>query len=165
MVSAPIFVPSHITTYGAAHTIVSLAPVLLGLYLFLVKGTIDLKNPLGKAYWATAMIGTLTGLFIFHHGGFGPPHAVTIFMAVILLIAAVARWLPFSHKVEVICLSLSYFFLWFFTTTETLTRFPAAKPFAPSPEAIELAPVRVVLLLILVAGIWLQLRKPKAAAA
>lgn len=156
----PAFVPSHITTFGAVHTLISFLPVLIGLYLYLFKGTIDLKAPLGKAYWLTAMVGTITGVFIFHHGGFGPPHIVSLLMALIMLVAvgAVHVFKTRTRTIEIICLSVSYFFLWFFTTTEGLTRFPVAKPFSPSPEATELLPVRGVLFLLLIIGIVLQLR-------
>ncbi len=154
------FVPSHITPFGAAHTAVSMLPVLIGLYLYLVKGTIDLKTIPGKTYWGLSLIGAISALFIFHHGGFGPGHVVSIAMIVTLLLAALVTWIvkTKTRTLEIIFVALSYFFLWFFVTTETLTRFPVARPFASDPAAPALIPVRLPLLVIMVVGIVLQIR-------
>ncbi len=159
----PAFVPSHITWFGAAHTAVSMLPVLIGLYLYIAKGTIDLKTGLAKIYWVLSLIGAISALFIFHHGGFGPGHAVSIAMIVVLLLAALVAWVmkTKTRTIEIILTSLSYFFLWFFVTTETLTRFPVAKPFASDPAAPSLIPVRVGMLIIMTVGIVLQIRAEK----
>ncbi|MDC7684971.1 hypothetical protein PQU92_16930 [Asticcacaulis sp. BYS171W] len=163
--SVAAFVPSTITLYGAAHTALSCVPLFLGGYLYLTKGTIRLDTELGKLYFWTALIGAVTGITIFHHGGPGIPHVVSALFIVLLLAAIGAKYLAFTRlkprTIEIVGLSITYFFLWFFTTTEGLTRLPAGKPFSPSPEAPELAPVRGVLLLLLIAGIWWQLRAEK----
>ncbi|ESQ81135.1 hypothetical protein [Asticcacaulis sp. YBE204] len=163
--SIAAFVPSTITLYGAVHTAISFIPLFIGGYLYVTKGTIDLRTELGKIYFGSALIGAVTGITIFHHGGPGIPHIVSALFIVLLLAAAGAKYLSFTRfkarTIEIISLSVTYFFLWFFTTTEGLTRLPAGKPFSPSPEAPELAPVRGVLLLLLIAGIWWQLRAEK----
>ena len=159
----PAFVPSHITWFGATHTAVSLLPVLIGLYLYIAKGKIDLKTGLGKAYWGLSLIGAISALFIFHHGGFGPGHIVSIAMIVVLLLAALVAWIvkTKTRTLEIIFVALSYFFLWFFVTTETLTRIPVAKPFASDPAAPALIPVRLGMLVLMVIGIVLQVRADK----
>lgn len=156
------FTPSIITTYGAIHTGISVLPILIGLYLYAAKATIRLSTPLGKAYWATAFVGAVTGITIFHHGGPGVPHVLSVIFLLLLAAAAAPKIAGFGvlkpRTVEVTALSTTYFLLWFFTTTEGLTRFPVGKPFAPAPEAAELIPVRAALLIMLVAGVWLQRR-------
>ncbi|UDF03331.1 hypothetical protein [Asticcacaulis sp. AND118] len=163
------FVPSVITTYGAIHTAISCVPLFLGGYLYLTKGTIRLDTELGRIYFWTALAGAVTGITIFHHGGPGIPHIVSALFIILLLAAAGAKVLTFTRlkarTIEIVSLSFTYFFVWFFTTTEGLTRLPAGKPFSPSPEAIELAPVRGALLLVLIVGIWWQLRAEKRRAA
>ena len=161
-VAAEAFVPSHITTFGAIHTTIGLAPVLIGLGLYLFTGTIRLGTLWGKLYWLTGFVGAITALFIFHHGGFGPGHAVSIAMIIDMIIWALASRVARTRTIEIITGSLSYFFLWFFTTTETLTRFPVAHPFAASPTAPALIPVRLVMLVIMVAGIVWQVRRERA---
>lgn len=151
--------PSHITTFGAIHTAIGLAPVLIGLWLYFTAGTIRLSTLWGKIYWLTGFVGAITALFIFHHGGFGPGHAVSIAMIIDMIVWAVASRIARTRTIEIITGSLSFFFLWFFTTTETLTRVPVAHPFASSPVAPTLIPVRLVMLVLLVAGIWWQLRQ------
>ena len=160
---AEVFVPSHITLFGSIHTAIGLVPVLIGLWLYATTGTIRLKTLLGQIYWAVGLVGAITALFIFHHGGFGPGHAVSIAMIVDMIVWVAATRLAKTRTIEIITGSLSFFFLWFFTTTETLTRVPVAHPFAASPVAPALIPVRLIMLVILVAGIWWQLRQEKAA--
>jgi len=163
--TAAAFVPSIITIYGAIHTAISCVPLFVGGYLYITKGTIRPNTELGRIYFWTALIGAITGITIFHHGGPGIPHAVSVLFLLLLAATAGAKFLSFTglkaRTIEIVSLSLTYFFLWFFTTTEGLTRLPAGQPYAPSPEALELLPVRGILLLLLIAGIWLQLRAEK----
>lgn len=169
LASGVTFVPSIITPYGAVHTAISCVPLFLGGYLYLTRGTIRLDTEPGRIYGWTALVGAVTGITIFHHGGPGIPHVVSALFILLLLAAAGAKFLTFTglkpRTIEIVSLSFTYFFLWFFTTTEGLTRLPTGKPFAPSPEAPELAPVRGVLLLLMIAGIWWQLRSEKKKAA
>ncbi len=160
-VPAAAFVPSHITTFGAIHTVIGMAPVVIGLILYLTRGTIRLKTTWGGIYWVTALIGAITALFIFHHGGFGPGHAVSLVMIVDLIVWAAAVRIAKTRTIEIVTGSLSYFFLWFFVTTETLTRVPVAHPFAPAPDAAQLIPVRLVMLVLVAAGIWWQIRRER----
>lgn len=159
--------PPPITLFGAFHTAVSILPIFIGLYAFIRDGRIDPFNRLGQFYLVTMLIGSVTGLMIFHHGGFGPGHILSIVTLVLLLLGYLARKVNWFGSgaiyVETISLSTSYFLLMFFLTTETLTRLPADKPFAPSQEAVELLPVRAVLLIGLLAGVGYQIFKIRAA--
>jgi len=152
--------PSVITPFGAFHTAISLLPIPLGIYCFVRFGKIDPRSPAGSAYLLTMLAGSVTGLMIFHHGGFGPGHVLSILTIVLLALGAFAArvaWFGRSAPyVETISLSMSFFLLMFFLTTESLTRLPPEHPFAPSQEAAELIPVRVVLLLALIAGVIYQ---------
>ena len=161
--------PPAISAFGAFHTAISLVPVPLGLYLLLRYGQIDPLSVVGKWYVATMAIGSVTGLMIYHHGGFGPGHVLSVLTLALLLAGVMARrgaWFggkaPYAAAV---CMSLTYFLLLFFLTTETLTRVPPAHPFAPSQEAHELLPVRGVLLAMLIVGVGFQLITLRRAAA
>lgn len=156
------FTPSIITVFGALHTAISLLPLLIGLYLYLGVGRIDLATRLGKAYWLTTFVGTVTGLFIFHQGGIGPGHVLGVLTLGLLAAAALANRLGFiplsPETIRIVALGSTYFLLWFFTTTEALTRLPVDAPLAASPTALVFVPIRAVLFGALVFGIVLQIR-------
>lgn len=153
--------PPPITPFGAFHTTISLLPIPLGLWAFAQYGRIVPTSGVGKLYLATMFAGSVTGLMIFHHGGFGPGHVLSILTIVLLLLGAFSSRVGWfgrgARYVETISLSLSFFLLFFFLTTETLTRLPPDHPYAPSQEAPELLPIRGVLLLVLVIGVGYQI--------
>lgn len=162
------FTPSTITTFGFLHTLTSLLPLFIGGYLYAAAGRIDLETRAGKVYWLTTAIGSITGLFIFHHGGAGPGHILGVLMLILLAVAAYADRLTLlrlkPETIRIVLLGVSYFSLWFFTTTEGLTRMPSGTPFAASPVDPVLIPIRAILFAGLVLGIVLQIklaRRPK----
>jgi hypothetical protein len=150
---------------GIFHTAVSVLPIGFGLYAFARDGKIDLKTRVGKLYWLTMLIGSITALGFIPEKGFGPPQVLTL-LTLGLLFASVltlrGRWRGEGY-VQTVSLSLSYFLLMFFTTTETLTRLPKGDPFASGPNDPALLPVRLVLLVALAIGLTLQVRKLRAA--
>jgi uncharacterized membrane protein len=156
-----------LTPFGVFHTAVSILPIGFGLYALVRDGKIDPRNGLGQLYVLTMLVGCITGLMIYHHGGFGPGHVLSIIPLLLVLVGALAgrgNWFGRATSyVETICLSTSYFFLMFFFTTESLTRLPPDHPYAASADAPELLPVRLVLLVLLVAGIGFQVVRLRAA--
>src|SRR5262249_9596904 len=64
--------------------------------------------------------------------------------------------------VQTVSLSASYLLLMVFTTTEVLTRLPAAHPFASGPADPALLPIRLVLLAGFVVGLGYQLLQLRA---
>ena len=159
--------PSTITPFGIFHTAVSLLPIGFGLYAYARNGKIDPRTQVGKLYLVTMLIGCVTGLGIFHHGGFGPGHVLSIVTILFLFLGTFAERIGWFGRgaayVETISLSTTFMLLMFFLTTETLTRLPAEHPFAPSQEAPELLPVRLTLLVAFLAGIGYQVYRLRAA--
>lgn len=155
-----VFTPSVITIYGYAHTVISVLTMIAGLWALYDAGRFSGQRPSGTAFYGLSLIGIVTGVTIFHHGGFGPGHGLSGVMLVLLAIAYFSsrsgRWLW-----EVIAASFLYFLIWFFATTETLTRVPIDHPYASSPVDPALIPVRGILLLITLALIYLQYRNAK----
>jgi hypothetical protein len=149
---------------GIFHTAVSVLPIGFGLYAFVRDGKIDLKTRVGKLYWLTMLIGSVTALGFIPEKGFGPPQVLTLLTLGLLFAATLTlrgRWRGEGY-VQTVSLSLSYFLLMFFTTTETLTRLPKGDPFASGPTDPALMPVRLVLLVVLAIGLTLQVRKLRA---
>ncbi|HVL12757.1 MAG TPA: hypothetical protein VM529_09335 [Gemmata sp.] len=152
---------------GIFHTTVSVLPVGFGLYAYLRDGRIDLKTRVGKLYWLTMVVGSVTALGFIPTKGFGPPQVLTLLTLGLLLASVMTprgRWRGEGH-VRTVSLTLSYFLLWFFTTTETLTRLPKGEPFASGPNDPALLPVRLALLVVLAIGLTLQVRRLRAAPA
>jgi len=152
------FVPSVITPYGYLHTFISVLSMAAGIWACIDGGRISGTRLSGKIFYAVTLIEILTGVTIFHHGGFGVGHVLSLIM-LILLIAAVVASLRSVWISEVVASSLLYFLIWFFATTETLTRVPQDHPFATSPTDPNLVPVRGALFVFLIAGLTWQYRK------
>jgi hypothetical protein len=110
----------------------------------------------------------LTGLPIFQHGGFGPPHTLAILTLVVLAVVYAAAKTPlfgsWSRYVEVLGLSLTVFFHWVPAVTETSSRLPAGAPLTTGPNDPRVqAAVGVGFVLFLV-GAFLQWRRLRSEA-
>jgi len=79
------------TPFGIFHALISLVAVVAGVISFLRDGRISSRNAPGVTYVVFTVASCVTALFIFHHGGFGPPHVVAMLTLVVLAIAACAR--------------------------------------------------------------------------
>ena len=152
------FVPSVITPYGYMHTFISVLSMAAGIWAWIDGGRISGTRLSGKIFYAVTLVGILTGVTIFHHGGFGVGHVLSLFMLVLFIVALVASLKSF-WILEVIASSLLYFLIWVFATTETLTRVPQDHPFAASPTDPNLVPVRGALFIFVIAGLVWQYRK------
>lgn len=151
-----------LTTLGVIHTLISLVAVACGFWALARDKQVVPGNALGRTYLVTTALTAITGLFIFQHGGFGPPHGLAILTLLALAVGYVAaysssfgRW---SRYVQAVCFTTTLFFHMIPGFTETLTRLPLAKPLLPNAEAPELQAIAGVLLLILIVGLVFQLR-------
>ena len=149
-----------ITPFGAVHTLISLVALAAGLASLFRYRTIAPGNLLGNVYIVGTIATCVTGFFIFHHGGFGKPHALGIVTLIVLAIAYVAgRTTTFgraSRYVEAIGYSLTVFFHFIPAITETSTRLPAGAPLLASADAPELKTATAALFAIFLVGAALQ---------
>jgi len=149
-----------ITVFGAVHTLISLVALAAGLAALFRHRAITPGNLLGNVYIVGTIATCVTGFFIFHHGGFGKPHALGIITLVVLAIAGVAgRTATFgraSPYVEAIGYSMTVFFHFIPAITETSTRLPAGAPLLASADAPELKMATAALLAIFLVGAALQ---------
>jgi hypothetical protein len=150
--------------FGMFHTAVSILPIGFGLYALVRDGRIDPAKWVGKLYLGTMFLGSVTAFGFIATKGLDPPQALTV-VTLALLFAGVftlrgRRRAP--GLAQTICLSTTYFLLWFFTTTETLTRLPLDHPFASGPTDPALIPVRLVLLAAFVIGVTYQVIQQRA---
>ncbi len=152
--------PPALTAFGLFHTFISLVAVIAGVASLVRAGAISPSDATGKTYVAFTIASCVTALGIFHHGGFGPPHAVAILTLVVLLVAAIARATAWFGRaapyVETVSYSATFLFHLIPAVTETSTRLPPGNPLVADPDAPALKATYLVLLLLFLAGAGLQ---------
>ena len=153
----------QMSPFGALHTLIGLAAVVAGIVSLARFQEISLRSLAGQVYVIATVLTCATGLGIFHHGGFGKPHALAIVTLIVLTVAVVAdRERLFgrvSRYVEVIAYSTTFFFHMIPAVNETATRLPIGAPLAAAGEAAALQVVAGLLFLVLLAGLSLQIRR------
>jgi uncharacterized membrane protein len=151
-----------LTTLGIFHTVVSLIALACGVAALVRSREISPRDRLGQIYLVGTFISAATGLGIFQHGGFGPPHMLALMTLAALVIGTVAAMTAVfgraSRYVQAIAYSTTIFFHLIPGITETSTRLPRGAPLVASAEAPELRVVALILLIALVIGLTFQLR-------
>jgi len=157
-----------LTTLGVIHTAISLVAVFCGFWALARDKEISAHNRLGRTYLVTTLLTAVTGLGIFQHGGFGPPHVLSILTILALAVGSAAafkgsfgRW---SRQAQVVCYSITMLFHMIPGFTETLTRLPPGQPLLPNAEAPGFRPIYATLFLLFAVGVFFQLRRLRAAA-
>lgn len=151
-----------LTPLGVIHTLVSLVAIVSGAMALATFGEIRPSSGSGKTYvWAT-LFTAATGLGIFQHGGFGPPHALSILtlaaLAVAWLATSSAMFGKWSRVVQVVSLTTTVLFHLIPGFTESLTRLPLGSPVLPSADAPAFKSIYGALLVLYAIGLTLQLR-------
>lgn len=155
-----------LTSLGVVHTAISLVAVAAGIRALVKIGFITANNTVGKVYLVTTFLTAATGLGIFQHGGFGPPHALAILTLLALAVGSAASFSALFGKrgrlVETVCYSSTFLFHMIPGFTESLTRLPPGAPLLPSAEAPEFKPIYGVLFVLFGIGLALQIRRLRA---
>lgn len=151
-----------LTSLGIFHTAIALIALFSGFGALFRYKEISPNNGLGLIYLVTTFISAATGLGIFQHGGFGPPHILSIMTLVALGIGLVAsRTQVFgraSRVVQAVSFSSTFLFHMIPGFTESLTRLPVGAPLLSSAEAPEFKVIYGVLFVMFGTGLFLQLR-------
>ncbi len=151
-----------LTPLGVAHTAIGLVAVVAGFWTLVRYRQITVGSTLGQTYLVTTLLTAVTGLFIFQHGGFGPPHVLSILTIVALAVgtaAAVGGWFGrWSPQVQAISYSVTLLFHMIPGFTESLTRLPLGQPLLPNADAPAFKPIYGALFLIFFVGLFFQLR-------
>lgn len=147
---------------GAFHTATGLATLVAGFWELAREREISPKTRLGQVYLATTLLSAGTALGIYHHGGFGPAHAVAILTLLALLVGTVSALTTLfgraSRSVQAICFSTTILFAIVPGVTEILMRFPRNAPLVPFEKASALKPIYGSLLLVFLVCLIFQLR-------
>ena len=158
-----------LTTLGVFHTAISLVALVSGFWALARDKEISPRNRLGQTYLVTTLVSAATGLGIFQHGGFGPPHVLSVLTIAALAVGTVAAGSRLfggaSQYVQAVSYSSTLFFHMIPGVTETSTRLPPSAPLVASPEAPVLQGVYLVLLVAFLIGLTFQLRWLRASSA
>lgn len=151
-----------LSTLGAVHTAIALVGFGAGVAALLRDYEIRFDNAIGKFYSAMTFVAAFTGLFIFNHGGFGPPQVLSILTILTLLVAALASTTQLfgraSGHVEMVGFTTTILFHLIPAFTESLIRLPVGAPWLASPEAPEFKAIYGALFVLYGIGLTLQLR-------
>ena len=152
-----------LTTLGFFHTVISLVAVVSGFWAVARYKEILPTNRLGRVYLVTTFLTAATGLGIFQHGGFGPPHILSILTLIALAVGTVAAVSELfgraSRYIQAISYSTTLLFHMIPGFTESLTRLPPSAPLAASPEAPVFQSIYGTLFLIFLIALAFQLRR------
>jgi uncharacterized membrane protein len=159
----------NLTPFGAFHTALSLAAVLLGIFALIRYREITTQTGAGLWYVRLTAATCITALIIFRHGGFGPPHALAILTLGVLATTYVLERVAVAggpaRYVIVLGNSLTLFFHLVPALNETGTRLPLDHPAFTGPDDPQLqmfAAAGFALYLIGAALQAMRIRKGKA---
>lgn len=126
-----------ISSLGAIHTVISLVPVVAGLYSFARYLKIDTLTRSGKVYLAGLTLAVITSFGVSSTGGLNPGHAFGIVILLAAFGGVFVRRVAFLGRLRpylsTFGLSFSFFLSLVPGVNETLTRLPAAHPLADGP--------------------------------
>ncbi|HEY9253255.1 MAG TPA: hypothetical protein VIP30_01815 [Stenotrophomonas sp.] len=161
-----------ITAFGMLHTVISLIGMGAGFVALFARFRIGRDTRAGRVFVLFTALSAITGLFIYHHGGFGKPHVLSLATLVVLALGVwferrgMLRWQ--ALRVASLLYTVALFFHFIPGLTETFTRLPVAAPLFDSPDDPQLAAsVGVIALVFLVMGVvqWRHLRRLAGAVA
>lgn len=154
--------PHPLSPLGIAHTAISLLPVVAGLYSFIRYQAIDTSKRSGQVYLAGLSVSVFTAFGLSSSGGFNPGHALGILALLAAFGSLLVTRLSFLGRLRpylaTFGLSFSFFLTMIPGTVETLTRLPAAQPFASGPESPVVRAVLLTWVTSLLVGFALQAR-------
>ena len=161
------------STLGIIHTIISLAPVVAGLYSFVKYSAIRPSNNAGRIYMITLVLSVLTSFGLSSTGGFNAGHAIGILallaLAFSLIIGKVGLFGWLTPYLQAFSMSFTFFLLMVPGINETLSRLPPASPIASGPDSPVVQTTLLVWVVVFVAGIclqgWMLRKRPGLAAA
>jgi hypothetical protein len=164
-----------LTPLGVFHTAVSLVALYTGIWAILRYKQFSVYERLTQVYLITTFVTAASGLGIFQHGGFGPPHVLAI-LTILAIVAGVVTektlllgpvW---SRYFQALCYSTTLFFHAIPGFNETLSRVPPGKPITSGPDDPKFQVIAagifvVYAVLMVVQLVWLKRTAPKAALA
>lgn len=152
--------PHPLSALGIAHTVISLVPVVAGLYSFAQYRAIRPSTRSGQVYLVGLLVSVLTAFGLSSTGGFNPGHALGILALLAVSGSLLIPRLSFlgwaRPYLATFGLSFSFFLTLVPGINETLTRLPAAQPLASGPESPLVQSTLLAWVVIFLAGFVFQ---------
>jgi hypothetical protein len=149
-----------ISPLGAVHTVVSLIPIVAGLYSFIRHRMIDATTRAGRIYLLGLVLSVITSFGVSSTGGLNPGHAFGVAILFIAFGSVLVTRLTFLGRLRpylsVFGLSFSFFLSLVPGTNETLTRLPPSHPLADAPLSAPVLHTLMVWFGLFVAGFVAQ---------
>ncbi len=131
--------PNPFSALGIAHTVISLVPLVAGLYSFARYRKIEPNTRSGLVYLAGLVLSVFTSFGLSSTGRFNAGHALGILALLVTVGALLAPRLGLlggaKPYLATFGLSFSFFLLLVPGINETLTRLPVTHPLAEGPES------------------------------
>ena len=128
----------NLTAFGAFHTAISVLAVIAGIAALVRHGRITTDTFAGLWFVRLTAATCLTGLALFRHGGFGPPHQLALLTLALLAttycLERFARRSMLARYVVVLGNSLALFFHLLPALNEVGTRLPLGNPAFTGPD-------------------------------
>lgn len=156
--------PHPLSTLGIAHTLLSLPPIVAGLYSFVRFHHIDVARRSGQVYLIGLVLSVVTSFGLSSTGGINPGHVLGVLaMAAAFGGALVIPRLEFLGRLKphlaTFGLSFSFFLLLVPGINETLSRVPASHPIATGPQDPTVQHALLGWLVVFIIGFALQARQ------
>src|SRR4051794_21581881 len=112
-----------LSSFGILHTLISVAGLGSGIAALVKHRAIEPSTSLGRLSLAATFASAVTGLGIFHHGGFGPPHVLSVLTIFVVALGMSANRTSLfggaSHTVQTVSFSATILFHLIPALTET----------------------------------------------
>lgn len=149
-----------LSTLGIVHTVISLVPLVAGLWAFYRAGRIDPRSPAGRWYVYGMVLGVLTAFGLSSTGGFNAGHAIGILCLLAIVAGCYAQRISalgnLREYLETMAMSFSFFLMMIPTLNESLSRLPPSNPIGHGPDSPPVQTAVMIALLVFVIGVLYQ---------
>jgi hypothetical protein len=150
-----------LSTLGIIHTVLSLPPVVAGIYCFVRDGRIVPATRAGKIYLLGLTVSVLTSFGLSSTGGFNPGHALGLLALLAAyggaLIQRMSIFGRLTSYLSALGLSFSFFLLLVPGINETLSRLPPSHPLANGIESPVVRGALLAWIVIFIVGATVQI--------
>jgi hypothetical protein len=149
-----------LSTLGIVHTVISVVPIVAGLYGFSKYAAIVPKSNSGRIYIITLFLSAITSFGLSSTGGFNAGHAIGIIAMLSVIFSIVIGKLGWfgrlNRYLQALSMSFTFFLLMIPGINETLSRLPPSSPIGNGPDSPPVQTATAIWAVIFLIGLCLQ---------